>query len=104
MAEFRVLTSLVVAGRSLPLGELAAAGRCARSHVTQVVDRLEPEGLVRRKGGPATRRSVQAELTSPGSERQAAGGRSIARAQSEVMAALPAAWRTELARASAALG
>ena len=71
--KFTVLTQLVTAGEPLTLGEIAARLACVRSNVTQLVDRLETEGLVRRVASPDDRRSILAELTPLGRERQAAG-------------------------------
>lgn len=68
-AKLGVLTQLVEAGSPLPLGELAARMRCVRSNVTQLVDRMEVDGLVRRVDDPADRRTVRAELTRLGRER-----------------------------------
>src|SRR5262245_28979201 len=42
------LQRLVDAGGSLPLGQLADRLACVKSNVTQLVDRLEAEGLVTR--------------------------------------------------------
>src|SRR5437016_13107156 len=60
-AKYSVLHELVGAKTALPLSELAARLSCVRSNMTQLVDRLEAEGLVRRVQDPADRRSVRAE-------------------------------------------
>jgi DNA-binding MarR family transcriptional regulator len=49
--------------------------------MTQLMDRLEAEGLVRRLANPADRRIVRAELTKLGKQRATAGARVIAKAQ-----------------------
>jgi DNA-binding MarR family transcriptional regulator len=72
-ARYGVLDHLARAGEPLPLGELASRISCVRSNVTQLVDRLEADGLVRREHDTADRRSVLAELTPTGRERHAAG-------------------------------
>src|SRR4051794_38292484 len=46
--KFSVLNALVSAGEPLSLSELASRLSCVRSNMTQLVDRLESEGLVRR--------------------------------------------------------
>src|SRR6266705_6481581 len=60
------LQRLVDAGGSLPLGQLAERLACVKSNVTQLVDRLEAEGLVNRAGDPGDRRSRLAVLTDAG--------------------------------------
>ena len=54
------------------LTKLAARLTCVRSNITQLVDRLEADGLVRRVEDPKDRRSVRAALTPLGEEQQAA--------------------------------
>jgi DNA-binding MarR family transcriptional regulator len=73
VAKFGVLGHLVDAGKAIPLSELAARVNCVRSNVTQMVDRLEADGLVRRTPDPGDRRVILAELTEEGRKRQAAG-------------------------------
>jgi DNA-binding MarR family transcriptional regulator len=51
---------------------------CVRSNITQLVDRLEADGLVRRVDHPSDRRGVMAApLTPLGVERQAAGAKLV---------------------------
>ena len=73
IAKFETLSVLVSQGQSISLGELAAKLVCVKSNVTQLVDRLEKEGLVKRVDDPADRRAVRAEVTALGRKRQAAG-------------------------------
>jgi DNA-binding MarR family transcriptional regulator len=61
----------------MSLSELAEKLTCVRSNVTQFVDRLEADGLVKRADDPADRRAVRAEVTGLGRERQAAGARVV---------------------------
>jgi DNA-binding MarR family transcriptional regulator len=75
--KFAVLTILVEADTPLTLSELAAKSSCVRSNMTQLIDRLEADGLVRRVDDPHDRRSVRAELTPLGRERQTAGARQM---------------------------
>ncbi len=104
MSKLGVLTQLVEAGEPLALSELAARLSCVRSNMTQLVDRLEADGLVRRVDDPADRRSVLAAVTRLGEERQVAGAHELAKVREEFTAALPVADRVALARALAALG
>ena len=79
---------LVEAGEPLSLSELAARLTCVRSNITQLVDRLDAEGLVRRVENPADRRSKKAAITPLGVERQSAGARALERVQRELGSAL----------------
>ena len=73
IAKFETLSILVSQDRPISLSELAAKLVCVRSNVTQLVDRLETEGLVKRADDPSDRRAVRAEVTALGRKRQAAG-------------------------------
>jgi DNA-binding MarR family transcriptional regulator len=74
--KFAALAVLVGQDQPLSLSELAEKLTCVRSNVTQLVDRLEADGLVKRTDDPSDRRGVRAEVTKLGRERHAAGGRS----------------------------
>ena len=71
-SKLSVLTQLVQADDPLPLSELAARLSCVRSNMTQLVDRLEADGLVRRLDDPADRRSVLAAVTPLGAAERTA--------------------------------
>ena len=60
------LKALSDAGESLPLGQLADRLSCVKSNITQLVDRLETDGLVRREPDPRDRRTRLAVLTLAG--------------------------------------
>jgi DNA-binding MarR family transcriptional regulator len=77
----------------LPLGTLAERCACVRSNITQLVDRLEAEGLVARVDDPRDRRSIRAELTAEGRRRQTAGLRALEAAEKDLLAHLPPAHR-----------
>ncbi len=66
LAKLAALHHLTAAGESLPLGQLADRLACVKSNVTQLVDRLEADGLVNRTGDPNDRRSRLAVLTDAG--------------------------------------
>jgi DNA-binding MarR family transcriptional regulator len=66
IAKLAALHQLTRAGDSLPLGQLAERLSCVKSNVTQLVDRLEADGLVSREGDPNDRRSRLAVLTAAG--------------------------------------
>jgi DNA-binding MarR family transcriptional regulator len=63
----------VAQDRPISLSELAEKLTCVRSNVTQLVDRLEADGLVKRTDDPADRRAVRAAVTALGRKRHAAG-------------------------------
>jgi DNA-binding MarR family transcriptional regulator len=88
VAKHGVLTMLVQARKPVALGELAAFQRCVRSNMTQLVDRLEADGLVKRVPDPEDRRSVLAALTPAGRECQAAGAEELDRVATELAAAI----------------
>ena len=81
LAKFGALTHLLEAGEPLNLSECAKKMTCVRSNITQLMDRLEADGLVRRVDDPQDRRAVRAAVTPLGAERQAAGAEEVARVQ-----------------------
>src|SRR5262245_58200797 len=87
-AKLAALTQLVEAGEPISLGELAAQCACVRSNITQLVDRLESEKLVKRVDDPEDRRSLRAQITPLGRERQAAGARRVEAVRKELGGAL----------------
>src|SRR5919106_1463555 len=98
MPKLCLLSQIVEAGDPLALSDLATGLRCVRSNVTQLVDRLEADGLVRRVDDPSDRRIVRAEVTALGVERQAEGRRVLARIQEEFTARLTEEERASLER------
>ena len=102
-AKFGVLTHLVRAGEPLSLGECAERMTCVRSNITQLIDRLEADGLVRRVDDPDDRRGVRAMVTPLGIERQAAGAQHVGRAQKEFAKTLSEADQAVLARVLSAI-
>jgi DNA-binding MarR family transcriptional regulator len=84
MAKQSALTKLAEAGEPLTLSDLAARLSCVRSNITQLVDRLEADGLVRRVNDSTDRRSVRAELTPVGIEKQKAGAEAMVRVQEDL--------------------
>jgi len=84
LAKFGALTHLVEAGEPLSLSECAKKMTCVRSNITQLMDRLEADGLVRRVEDPRDRRAVRAAVTRLGAERQTAGAKEVARVQAEL--------------------
>ena len=97
-AKFSALTHLVDAGEALSLSECAKRMTCVRSNITQLMDRLEAEGLVRRVDDPNDRRGVRASVTVLGIERQAAGAKQMAQVQKEFAKTVAGADRDALVR------
>ena len=90
IAKLAALHVLVKAGESLPLGQLAERLSCVKSNVTQLVDRLEADGLVSRAADPNDRRSRLAVLTAAGKKAYAKGSDIQAQAEKELFSALSA--------------
>jgi DNA-binding MarR family transcriptional regulator len=97
MAKFGALKHLVQAQTPLSLGDCAARMTCVRSNVTQLMDRLEAEGLVRRVDDPDDRRAVLAIVTPLGAARYAEGAKQLARVEKEFAKLLGGADRRSLA-------
>ena len=98
LAKLGALSKLVAAGEPLPLRTLAERCACVRSNITQLVDRLEAEKLVRRGDDPNDRRSVRAELTSEGRSRHAAGMRALEKAERRLLSPLSPKQQDDLIR------
>jgi DNA-binding MarR family transcriptional regulator len=82
--KFFALQRLVEAGAPVSLSALAERQRCVRSNITQLVDRLESDGLVKRVDNPADRRAVLATITALGEQRFAAATTAIENVQNEL--------------------
>ena len=103
ISKFDAMDLLVTADEPLTLGELAGRLHCVRSNITQLVDRLEAEGLVRRGACPDDRRAVRAVVTPAGRERHEAGVAAIRAVQAEVAGRLEPADRARLIQLLTAL-
>lgn len=86
LAKLGALRHLAESNEPLPLGQLAERIACVKSNVTQLVDRLEADDLVRRVPDPTDRRSVRAEITRDGRMRYEAGMEALAAAENELLA------------------
>jgi DNA-binding MarR family transcriptional regulator len=104
LAKLGVLNLLADAKQPLPLSELAKIQKCVRSNMTQLVDRLEKDGLVRRRPDPDDRRGVLAELTPAGGQAHAKGMRALAEAQRAIVSGLKVGDASSLKSALKALG
>jgi DNA-binding MarR family transcriptional regulator len=71
--------------------------------VTQLVDRLESDGLVRREADPTDRRSIRAVVTDAGRDREKAGSIALANVQDEISQVLSGFDAAHIERALTAL-
>jgi DNA-binding MarR family transcriptional regulator len=98
MAKIGVLRQLVVAGEPVALGQLAERNACVKSNMTQLVDRLEADGLVTRTSDPADRRSVLAAITEEGRRRYEEASRLLAEREQTLVAELGARGASDVLR------
>jgi DNA-binding MarR family transcriptional regulator len=97
LAKLAALKTLTEAGESLPLTQLAERLSCVKSNITQLVDRLEADGLVRRLPDPNDRRARLATLTPAGRIACREGTRVQQAAEQAVLRKLSAAESRQLA-------
>jgi DNA-binding MarR family transcriptional regulator len=88
LAKAGVLKCLADAREPVALSDMAQRLQCVRSNMTQLVDRLEQDGLVRRRADSADRRSVRAELTPAGERAHAAASQALDQEQRAITAGL----------------
>lgn len=67
--EWRVLACLIDDGEGLSVGQLAAMALMKQPRLTKVLDRMERDGLVRRRVAAGDRRRVTVHLTAAGRAR-----------------------------------
>jgi DNA-binding MarR family transcriptional regulator len=84
LSKMSLLKTLVDEGEPIPLSRLAGKLSCVKSNVTQLVDRLEADGLVARVNDPVDRRSILAAITDAGRTRFAAGAKAIEKAEHDL--------------------
>jgi DNA-binding MarR family transcriptional regulator len=101
--KYSVLSALVQAQQPVSLGDLAARLSCVKSNMTQLVDRLEKDGLVRRVANPDDRRCVRAEITELGREKQSAGAAEVDRLNDQFASAIEPKDRAAIERMLSAL-
>ena len=88
MAKLFALKAIADAGESIPLGQLADQLSCVKSNVTQLVDRLEADGLVERQPDPRDRRTRLAVLTPAGRKAWKEGARLQQEAERDLLTKL----------------
>lgn len=97
LAKLAALSALRASGDSLPLSQLADRLSCVRSNITQLVDRLEADGLVSRAPDPHDRRSRLAVMTAAGRRACDSGTTIQQEAERVLMSDLSSAERRQLA-------
>ena len=98
IAKLAALRVLLEAGDALPLTQLAERLACVKSNITQLVDRLEADGFVRRQPDPDDRRTRLATLTTAGRRACREGLRVQQAAEQQVLDKLTADESRQLAR------
>ena len=91
LAKISVLHHLATSQEPVALSVLAHHHGCVRSNITQLVDRLEKDGLVRRHDHATDRRSVRAALTPAGERAYARALRALGETSRAIAGALGAA-------------
>jgi DNA-binding MarR family transcriptional regulator len=103
IAKFQALDVIVKADTPTRLSSLAGSLDCVRSNVTQLADRLEGDGLIKRVASPDDRRAVHAVVTPLGRRRHADGAAAVHRVQAELAAQVPLTDREAFHRVLSAL-
>lgn len=101
--RFMALRYIGQAEEPLSLGQLATQMAFVRSNVTQLVDRLETEHLVRRVHHPEDRRCILVELTDEGRRQYDEGQQTLQPLGVELMNMYSASERRQLAELLARL-
>ena len=104
LAKLMALKALADAGEPVPLGQLAERLSCVKSNITQLIDRLEADGLVARKSAPADRRTKLAALTAAGQRACEEGARVQRDAERELLRRLSSAEVQQLGALLARVG
>jgi len=98
LPKLAALRVLVAADDALPLGQLAGRLACVKSNVTQLVERLEADGLAVRTLDPTDRRSRLAAVTDAGRSAYEEGVRILRAAERDLFDVLTPEELSELTR------
>jgi DNA-binding MarR family transcriptional regulator len=99
IAKAGLLRCLADAPEPMALSDVAEHNQCVRSNITQLMDRLEADGLVRRVADPGDRRIRRAALTPAGRKAHQEAVRIREAQEREVAAALSPGEARALAQA-----
>jgi DNA-binding MarR family transcriptional regulator len=103
LPKLAALTALSEAGESMPLSQLAERLSCVKSNITQLVDRLEADGLVMRSADPNDRRGRLAVLTPAGRDAHKKGTQIYEDTERDLLAGFDPAEARQLAALMAKL-
>ncbi len=92
-----ILHHLIQADEPLPLSSLADRISCVKSNITQLMDRMEADGLVARSNDPSDRRSVRANVTAEGRLRYSQAAKVLEEQERALLKCLPETDRRKLA-------
>jgi DNA-binding MarR family transcriptional regulator len=98
ITKLGILHHLIQAGEPLPLSGLADRISCVKSNITQLMDRMEADGLVERTNHQSDRRSIRASITAEGRRRYTAAAKVLDVQERKVLKCLPEADRRKLRR------
>ncbi|HET9012411.1 MAG TPA: MarR family transcriptional regulator [Gemmatimonadaceae bacterium] len=103
LAKLGALRHLLIAAEPLTLSQLAERHCCGKSNITQLVDRLEADGLVARVNDPDDRRTVRATVTPAGRAAYERASVILAEHERSIDSQLGSGPRADLARGLRAL-
>lgn len=98
LTKLGILHHLIHAGEPLPLSGLADRISCVKSNITQLMDRLEADGLVARTSHASDRRSVRASITVEGRRRYTAAAKVLEEQERALLKCLPEGDRRKLGK------
>ena len=96
ITKLGILHHLIQAGEPLPLSGLADRISCVKSNITQLMDRMEADGLVERTSHTSDRRSIRASITSEGRRRYSAAAKVLDEQERALLKCLPEPERRKL--------
>src|SRR4051812_5368926 len=103
LAKLGALRYLVLATEPLTLSQLAERHCCGKSNITQLIDRLEADGLVVRVADHEDRRTIRATVTDVGRDAYARGNALLAEQERSLDVQLGPESRADLVRHLATL-
>ena len=96
ITKLGILHHLIQAGEPLPLSGLAERISCVKSNITQLMDRMEGDGLVERTSHTSDRRSIRASITAEGRRRYSAAAKVLEEQERALLKCLPETDRRKL--------
>jgi DNA-binding MarR family transcriptional regulator len=96
ITKLGILHHLIQAGEPLPLSGLADRISCVKSNITQLMDRMEGDGLVERTSHASDRRSIRASITAEGRRRYTAAAKVLEEQERKLLKCLAEGDRRKL--------